>query len=125
MILYPTGTCFDDALDFLSEFLKRNRMLATTCELVHGIALARDGEPYSHAWVEQARATVWTAGIVKGEKIYVGVDIDDYYDEMRVQEATRYSLLEAWAENSRTGTYGPWLDKYSRLCRDKKETRHG
>lgn len=122
MIMHPTHTCFDDALDFISDFLKVDRRQALTCELVHGILLRDDGAPYSHAWVEQARSTVWTAGLVNGEKVYAGVDAEDYYEEMQVQEATRYSLLEAWAENERTGTYGPWLEKYKRLCRDKQET---
>jgi hypothetical protein len=120
-IIYPTHRCFDDALDFVTERMKEDpKGLENKLLVVHGIVLMPsgpdEGEPYAHAWVEEG-SLVWQGGILDGERVYWSVEWSEFRDELRVQEATRYTLRQAYMENQRTNHYGPWLAKYEALCR--------
>jgi hypothetical protein len=117
--LHPTGTCFNDALDYLELVVKETpRHAWPDYKLAHGILLAPDGGPYSHAWVEQRDAHVWHCGILNGVRGYGRIDRDEYYEEMCVQEVTRYTIEQAWQQNHISGHYGPWVERYRRLCKD-------
>ena len=120
MIVYPTHTCFDDALDMLCEAIKANPGSAHSDELklVHGICVAPDGKKYSHAWVESDRRIAWFAGVVDGKKTQLAAPIEEYYIEINVVETTKYTPRQAWEENYRHANYGPWLEKYKRLCNE-------
>lgn len=125
MDIFPTHTCFDDALDLIAERLKGNpalaRQPATVIALVHGILLAPEGphkdEPFAHAWVEEGDE-VWNSGLLDGQRIYYALNRDEWYRLMRLQKATRYSLREAGRENRKSGHYGPWAEEYRELCGD-------
>ncbi len=123
LTIYPTHTCFDDALEYIAEIVKRNVFLIDSDQhfLVHGILLSPDFGAYSHAWVEEGDF-VWFGGIIEGQKGYCQVARNEFYEEMQVQEVTKYSIRKARRENLRTGHYGPWLDKYRQLTRDYKAT---
>lgn len=119
--IFPTGSCFDDALEFISERVTENRSAIDALLLVHGIALIPEdqpeaGKPFAHAWVEEG-AEVWQSGILDGERIYFSAPKEEILPKLRVQEATRYAVREAHAENVRTKSYGPWLEKYQGLCK--------
>lgn len=118
--IYPTHTCFDDALDLLTEAIKMNPGAAHTDELklVHGICVAPDGKEYAHAWVESLGKTVWFIGILDGKYQQFAADLKEYYAETRVVETTKYTPLEAWAENYRHANYGPWVERYKGLCKN-------
>lgn len=114
MNIYPTGTCFDDALDYLVENSEKY--------LVHGIC-RKDGEDYSHAWCESDDEAIGF-GLVefKGEMttcVYYA-DKDEYYKRFDVQEKTTYDYDQALTLNHFYGHYGPWIQKYRRLCKDQK-----
>jgi len=110
--IYPTYECFNDALEFL--LLHSGRLM-----LVHGICLyPDDGHKYAHAWVEQDGRFVIFAGIHLGKHKYFAALRAEYYTDAKVQEATKYTPREAAMENLRSGHYGPWLEKYKRLCRE-------
>lgn len=116
----PTGSCFDDSLDYLAFLVKERPERAYSGEfrLAHGILSAPDGEPYSHAWVEERGSRVWTGGILDGVRGYFAFDKVEYYAEMTVTDVTLYSVAEVWRQNYRSGHYGPWEEKYRSLCRD-------
>lgn len=124
--IYPTGKCFDDALDLISQLLQgaeTPEALAERLVLVHGICLAPDGHPFAHAWVEDEDRCLFR-GILAGEAHYFAAPHAAYYADARVQEVTRYTVREAWAANRRHGTYGPWLPRYQALCREKRKKRY-
>ena len=129
--LRPTHTCFDDALDFISEAIKRvpfdERMAVINSHwLVHGVLKMPDGRPYSHAWVEVAQPDgewrCWGAGILPGGmRAYYAAVRREYYEHMRVtDDVTRYTLGDAWRLNYESGHYGPWKPEYKALCADGK-----
>lgn len=130
MTILPTGTCFDDALDFISERVKREPRLALTGDLilVHGICLApegrRAGEPFSHAWVEDSTTEVnppleivWQGGVLDGQRIWYAMPRAEFESKLRPQKSTRYTMREAALENKRTNHFGPWVEEYSNLCK--------
>jgi hypothetical protein len=124
MTILPTGTCFDDAIEYLNEIAlhgQRERLL--TLKLVHGICLApegaQEGTPFAHAWVEEAGVCV-QAGLFSGEpqKVYYGVKRAEFYAKLRVQVATYYTAPEVVVHNRRTGHFGPWEHLYRDLCQE-------
>ena len=138
MHLMPTGRCFDDALEFLQDRVKVNPRLATSDRLwlCHGICVGTGscadgsiapGQRYAHAWVEERDPAVgqiaWDAGLLDGERIFVVLPRDIFHDRRQVAACTRYTPVEAWAENNRTETYGPWRLEYLALCKRKATTR--
>src|SRR5688500_4516611 len=104
--ILPTYSCFDDAMDFIEARIKDNPENARTLVLVHGIAVASNGRRYAHAWVEQG-LVCWDAGILEGKRIWYSTRMAEYYVARRIECKTRYSLLEAYDENVRSGHYGP------------------
>lgn len=133
MTLYPTHTCFDDAAEFLLGRANELRLEKTSnrLKLVHGILRAPDGILLSHAWVEEDGEVAWDHGKLHPscqEKVIVRYsNREDYYSKLAILECTRYSIEDAYSENKKYGTFGPWLDKYKVLCRDNKpvSTTHG
>lgn len=139
--IHPTNTCFDDALEYLERRVKADPSIARekTLLLAHGICRippgqADSGHVFAHAWVEE-NGNVWqwgileTVGPLNGERVEYSIEKADFYREMRVREVTLYTLKEVHAENTKHGTYGPWLEKYQALTKDgrKSQTRgnHG
>jgi hypothetical protein len=121
MTILPTQKCFDDALDYITLRLEEDPEGAArdTLRLVHAIALAPDGPqagtPFAHAWVEDGDL-VWASGLLDGQLIYFAVNREEYHRELRVQDATTYTIAEALEENRKSGHYGPWKDEYRALC---------
>ena len=137
MTILPTGQCFNDALEF-AEALARGDPLCLldlddvgfpdldlhTLLLVHGIAHAvnptgnlRVGDPYAHAWLEQGDK-VLHAGLWEGRRVYVVFARAGYYQRHRIEDATAYTLREACRHNAASGHYGPWEERYLKLCRE-------
>jgi hypothetical protein len=123
--ILPTHHCFDDALEYVEQRVIRDSSLAfdTRLVLAHGILLVPEGHhadrPFVHAWCEETEdghSVVWDAGMLDGERVWFSVDRAEWTAAMRPQLVTRYTLREAWAENVRSGTYGPWCPEYLALC---------
>ncbi|HJS76762.1 MAG TPA: hypothetical protein VJ778_05090 [Burkholderiales bacterium] len=115
--LLPTHHCFDDAIDYLVERVKRHPKLARrrTLILVHGIAHSDAGEAYAHGWVEEG-GKCWDAALLDGARVWYSVTRDEYYAARQITETSRYTIREALAENLRTHSYGPWEPRYRGLC---------
>ncbi len=110
--IYPTHSCFDDAIDRLQE-------LGGAATLVHAICVGDDGTRYAHAWVEHG-GVVWDSGqLADGRRVSYAADLLDFYRERRVQQKWRYTILEMLRENRRHGTYGPWEPDLRALCRQR------
>lgn len=118
LVIYPTGQCFDNALDLLVDLLREDPARVETHCLVHGLCLAPDGHLYAHAWVEDGE-TVLSVGLVHGQEIAYAAARAEYYADARVQEVTRYSVREAYELNRQYGTYGPWRADYQALCKER------
>lgn len=127
--IFPTHTCFTDALALLVERARRDPALAKKRRLllVHGVLLIPEGhpeggEPYAHAWVLQA-GQCWFTGILDGARIRYAVPRDLYYHGARLQEFTAYTVRQALYENHRSNHYGPWIPRYRDLCAPKGMSR--
>ena len=120
LTILPTMTCFNDAIEYIEQVAKEDRLRAMRLVLVHAIVLMPDGpdegRQYAHAWVEEG-ALVWQGGIYLGQRVYFSCLASEYLPHMRVQDSTRYSLLELYIENRKSGHYGPWKPEYQALCR--------
>lgn len=118
----PTQSCFDDAIDFLHETFKANKLesILMNYRLCHGICNFSD--PYSHAWVE-VMDKVWDCGIYQNEKCYFEMPKDFFYRHFRITDVTRYTVEEMIAQNTKFEHYGPWEKRYFELCKDVKEGR--
>lgn len=118
IVLYPTGKCFDDALDYLEFLVKEDPSRAHTTEyqLAHGI-LDSGEYLYSHAWIE-TKESVIDGRILNDEKVMAEYDKTGFYIEMKVVERTLYTVKEACELNYISGHYGPWIEKYRKLCRN-------
>lgn len=116
--IHPTHTCFDDALDYLGEIAAKHpaALIFENIRLVHAICLMPDGTPYSHGWVE-SDAFAYFFGICDGERIRIQVDAKEYRRELKVIESTEYTYEQAYQENYRHRNFGPWVEKYRKLCR--------
>ena len=122
--ILPTQTCFDDALDYLSEAVREDPSWALGhLRLVHGICLAPEGqyagELFAHAWVEEDRRVCIQAGILDGRKGYYGISRAQHYALLRVQLTTVYTVEEALEKNLASNHYGPWESSYQSLCGDR------
>lgn len=122
--IYPTFTCFDDALEFLGDRVKADPVAAARqLMLVHGICLApegpKKGTPFAHAWVEEMKpegVVVWQAGILEGQRVLYSVGLQEFTQSFQVQQFTRYTVHQAALENERTCHFGPWIPEYEALC---------
>lgn len=126
-LLRPTNCCFDDALDYLEALIKAGRQRdALGMVLAHGICRMPEnattpGKRFAHAWIE-AGAQVIQAGIVEGRRVYYSMPWDFFcllFQPESPENVTRYTIEQAWRENERTGTYGPWEKRYQELTRTR------
>lgn len=119
----PTGKCFDDSLGILVDIVSQAKDIRTLIDyrLVHGICLdSLTDKPIAHAWIERGAWAIFTGLNERDERVVMVGAATDYRRELRVQDAMTYTVEEAWAENRRTGHYGPWIDRYRALCAPKR-----
>jgi len=89
--------------------------------IVHALCTTPGGEVFAHGWVEDedegiAIHAVLTAPDALETRIWLSMPIAEYRDAMKVQDFTRYTLAEAYAENRRTESFGPWVERYLPFC---------
>lgn len=120
-IFLPTGTCFEDCTLKFAELYRIHRN-STTLFLVHGICLMEDGEPFSHAWIEWDGTAVQSAiRKADGAKVALCQTVEEFHEEMEVQEFTRYTLPDLISVAIKFGDIPPpWEPKYRRLTREGK-----
>lgn len=117
MVLRPTGTCFDDSLDFLNDKLFQGLMYFN---LIHGVCRLKTGEYYSHAWVEDTiEESFLEIKLCDTEKVIVEYDKYDFVKETGATVWTTYAPWQALYHNWRYSNYGPWEKNYLALTRDK------
>jgi hypothetical protein len=124
--VYPTGTCFDDALDLIQEILKAEPdrfsrgEIVLVLRLVHGVCRHTDGTHYAHAWVENVAAdTCLFVGIYRNCRSVIVAARPEFYSAYRVVETQieRYTYPQVILLNHTTGHYGPWTQTLRDLCR--------
>lgn len=112
----PTHTCFDDVLEYLEELALRGvppREIARYV-IVHAICVAPDGVLFAHGWLE-CNGQVIQGGILDGQRVFYAIPLADFRSLFQVAEQTRYTAMQAIAENMRTGHFGPWVEQYREL----------
>lgn len=128
--IYPTGTCFDDTMEFIAQMLVFCPEEAKQLVLVHAICLGPDGsetstcygdlkpgKPFAHAWVENIFGGCICSGVLDGKKGYFIRDVVELHASLRIQKMTRYTMDEVIAMNTEHETFGPWEPEYIALCR--------
>jgi hypothetical protein len=122
--LYPTFSCFDDAMHYIEYVLKAAPEMDNIF-VVHAIGIAHDeeGRRYSHAWVEDHNVGVAIyAGFLQGVKVYLCSPLNEYYSKFKFIETTKYTPMEAVNNNLKHGSFGPWEPKYVALCGNGEHT---
>jgi hypothetical protein len=120
----PTGTCFDDAIDFIQIQVKdKNPAWRMRLKLGHGICLNENDNnaPFAHAWVELDGEEVIQDGWLGEERCTFSVSKEEFYKAYQVQEFTLYSLREMALENLIHGHFGPWKPEYHALTRNSNK----
>ncbi len=119
----PTGSCFDDAIELISAWLKEGKINAhrLDCKLGHGIAYSPGAVrvPFSHAWVELEGLT-YQSGIYQGQKIVWATDSFSVYESLSIKDFKLYSIRQIWEENKKHVTHGPWEKRYIDLCSNNR-----
>lgn len=129
----PTGTCFDDALDFIEQVAREQGLpgpgstsaavLQATfarMRVVHGICIDPSGTPYAHAWVEQDGTSVWQGGIAAGGvRVFYRQPLADFTAAHPVRECTWYTVAQALQLNRDHDHYGPWEARYRALAGER------
>lgn len=120
MNIYPTGSCFDDAIEIIKAAAKNGQPNWRNMIIIHGICVDPGGKKFSHAWVEDNQECLWM-GIIKGETVIAVANRTEFYEYMSVQDTTAYTIEQAVHEERRTGKCGPWEQKYLDLCKQDEE----
>lgn len=118
--IYPTNECFNDAMEILGVLLTEKEVPPDQLRLVHGICLMDDGTRFAHAWVERERTCLFL-GLYQGERVLCQVPRQEYYQRLRVEQRTKYTMAQAARESARTVSYGPWKAAYLALTRIPQE----
>ena len=127
-LILPTQTCFDDAADYMNAVaLGGDRAELLRIRLVHGIIRFPDDQPEggkraAHAWVEDGDAVI-DAGLLDGQRVNVLWPRVEFYRQLRVEAATRYTAY-GFARLSTTacnGHVGPWRADIRALVRESGE----
>ena len=124
-IIRPSGTCFDDVLDFITTHTRPEHY--PLYRIVHGICLIpTTDERFAHAWVERTlpgnHVTIIQGGIIDGYKVFFGVQPELFNERLRPQRCTRYTIPEAKHQNEISNHFGPWDPEYDALARDRTST---
>lgn len=122
--IFPTGTCFDDCIDYLNHLALENpaniKKLNEDYRVCHGICLMDSGEPFAHAWLEY-RNSVIDGGIYQGEKVAVRIAKHEFYANLKPLKVIRYTLKMCCHLEKRVFKYqGPWDPEIRALCKDTK-----
>ena len=125
-VILPTQTCFDDAAEYLNAVaLGGDRAELLRLRLVHGIIRFPDEQPEggkraAHAWVEDGE-TVIDAGLLDGQRVNVLWPRVEFYRQLRVETATRYTAYELLEHHRLHGHVGPWRADIRALVREPDE----
>ena len=120
--VFPTHSCFDDAVEILKKIMEFHPETFPTDEflVVHAI-VEPYGKPMAHAWIEDNyRNKVLFMGIIHGKREMLSADRMEFYIDIKMKETTKYTPLQAYLAEKRTRQFGPWEEKYQVLCRDKR-----
>jgi hypothetical protein len=114
--IYPTHSCFDDSVANLAHLMHQDgaRMTNGTLLICHGI-ISPDGRDIAHAWLELDGKEIVDSGILNGEKITYHANLASFYRESKARDVTKYKPVDAAGLELKLG-FGPWEQKYKRLC---------
>ena len=117
IVLPPTGTCFDDALD-LYEALARvgvSPAKLAGITIVHGLC-ERDGSVFAHGW-NQTQSFCVQAGVTPtAERAWYLMYRKAFEAFFHPSYVRRYTLAEALEENDVHETFGPWDERILAHC---------
>ncbi len=117
--LYPTKTCFDDAIDFLNLLYKKQpwyvEKMNKQWRVVHG--RADDGE-FSHCWLTKGNSC-FDFKLFKSEKIMVEYTREEFEKIYRPRKQIPYTVRDCCHLEKRVYGYaGPWDPEIRNLCPD-------
>lgn len=123
MNVTPTTTCFDDTIEYLSFIAKKTPRAVHRYTLAHGIVHDSTGERVAHAWLE-CGGDVLNPVLLDGERAFMHYPAAKFYKEVSPAKVIKYSAIETWDNNERSGHYGPWDEEIRAECADVKGKQH-
>jgi hypothetical protein len=123
--LYPTGTCFDDAIDYLNWLCTQEpwniKKFNKKYRVVHGICHFEDGRPYAHCWLEKGNKAM-DFRMYNDKKVMVQYTKGEFISILKPSRAIRYTIQECCDLEKRVhGHPGPWHPEIITLCKDVQE----
>lgn len=115
MIIKPTRTCFDDAIELLVEICIHQKHMLRKVRLVHALIEGNEpgaeGKTIAHGWLEY-EGEVFFCGIIDGRKVQLAQDRREFYKRTKPKLLIRYTGREVADLNERTEHTGPWDDVF-------------
>lgn len=116
MSMLPTGTCFDDTVEYMLKAPSPDAVL------VHTICSSNaTSPPFVHAWVEHADM-IFTCGLYNGEKVFFGVNKFDFRGRLSIRYEVRYTFQQMTQHLLSTLTSGPWDHEVNAIIDARKGT---
>ncbi len=123
--IYPTGTCFDDAIDYINAISLKEpwniKLFNKQYRIAHGICLFEDWRPYAHCWLEKANSCYdyRLFESPEGEKVQIKYTRGEFYTLFKPQKVVRYTIRDCLHLEKRVHGYcGPWDPQIRALCPD-------
>lgn len=119
--IYPTHTCFDDAVNLLADIAAHAPLELPKYQLVHAICVFPEGgytlsgrqagELFGHAWVERFTPQgpeVLQQGLWRGYRVTFGMPLSQLEKLLKPQRRWHYTAEELLRDATLANTPGPW-----------------
>lgn len=125
MILYPTHHCFDDAIEFIAEFVAYYPDSVDSLRVVHAICRSDDNTGntangnvlYIHAYVKSLEDNLCFFDVkIDDKQLHCMVETAQYETALHIQTSIQYTIRQVLRECRKSDTAGPWRQDFIDFC---------
>ena len=128
--LTSTGTCFDDALSILTDYIIIPKEEVKDALIAHGLVSTRKNKKklgvYAHAWVAYSNRRLELVYDESNELCCVAYTIAEFEKIYRIHDVTHYTIDQLLVEGLKSPqkNSGPYKLKYLKKCNDWEKIKH-